>query len=309
MPLYEEDMDNICEGCMTRNTGENFSHAGFCKSCMAQMMVSDSEEILKGKDYLTDSLAKNADEKTGALTSWRDTDGVEVEIMLPLPPGVTKKDLRVKVSPTKLLVASEERQLLFIDPLYDEVVPDEMVWCIEPTAARSADGSVGHLMQISLSKLHPGTRWGKTLSKDGGTFECWKSALLEAPKPEGAAPADAEASAAPSKKPRFTLRDDGEQVEVNLPLPESVASKKELKVTATPSKLLVLAGEKKLLHAEPLYAEIVPDELVWTLEVGKDGGRHVQLTLAKADESIEWLTNLVQEGGTFTCWTAEPQKS
>ena len=40
-PLFDEEMDNMCEGCMTRNTGDNFAHAGLCKSCMTAMMDMD----------------------------------------------------------------------------------------------------------------------------------------------------------------------------------------------------------------------------------------------------------------------------
>ena len=54
-------MDNMCEGCMVRNTGENFSHPGFCKSCMSTMMGLPSDDVLKGNDHLTKALADNAD--------------------------------------------------------------------------------------------------------------------------------------------------------------------------------------------------------------------------------------------------------
>jgi len=219
---------------MVRNTGENFSHPGFCRSCMGAMMDVPHEEILKGEDHLTSHLAANADSKTGALTTWQDTDSAEVEIMLLLPSDVTKKDLRVKSSVTKLLVAAGERKLLFVDPLFDDVVPDEMVWLIE----KQLDGS--SRMQISLVKHHPGTRWGKTLCKEGGSFECWKNQLLEAPRnllltpkvvPDALPVSVDELAAAGGKlpmrpKPRFYMRDDGADVEVNLPLPVGITSKK-----------------------------------------------------------------------------------
>ena len=150
MVMFDDDQDNYCEGCMTRNTGDNFSHAALCKSCMTGMMGMDTTEILEGKDALTKTLADNADTKVGALRTWKDTDGLEVEIMLPLPPGTIKKDLRVKVNNTKLLVAAGDRRLLFVDPLYDENVVDEMVWTLE-----TKDGVVTH-MQISLTKKHMG---------------------------------------------------------------------------------------------------------------------------------------------------------
>ena len=296
MVVYDEDMDNFCDGCAVRNTGDNFSHPGLCKSCMSAMMDAPHEEILKGEDHLTDRLARNADDKNGPLTSWLDTDGAEVEITLPLPPGTTKKDLRIKSSTSKLLVADGERRLLFVDPLYDEVVPDEMVWCIEA----SKDGTPQ--MQISLSKFHPGTRWGKTLCKEGGTFECWKNQLLEDPAAQGAR---ALSAASAKKLPRFTMRDDGGEVEVNLPLPADIESAKDLQVKATPTSLVVCAGDRELMQVKPLYADIVSDELVWTLEKAKDGQMHAQITMAKFDSSITWESSLTKEGGTFTCWTAE----
>ena len=37
-------MDNFCEGCGVRNTGENFSHPGLCKSCMGAMMETPTAE-------------------------------------------------------------------------------------------------------------------------------------------------------------------------------------------------------------------------------------------------------------------------
>ena len=314
MVVFEHDEDNICEGCMVRNTGENFSHPGFCKGCMSSMMEAPTEEVLEGNNTLTDRFAKHADEKVGPLTSWRDTDGIEVEIMLPLPPGVTKQDLRVKCSTTKLLVAMEERKLLFVDPLYDEVVPDELVWCIET----GKDG--GKVVQISLAKKHPGTRWHKTLSQEGGQFECWKSQLLEEKDGEGSGAAGAPGAAAAihaveKKKPRFTMRDDGGEVEVFLPLPSGMGihSKKALQVKCTTRTLQVHADGKELLKVDPLYEKVVPDELQWTLEKAKDSDQvHCVITLAKLDDSVQWESNLVGKDGTFTCWTtdldAKPKK-
>ena len=45
----------------------------------------------------------------------------------------------------------------------------------------------------------------------------------------------------------------------------------------------------------------------WTVEKAREGegGGYVQLTLAKADESIGWDVSLAAPGGTFECWTAE----
>jgi HSP20 family molecular chaperone IbpA len=318
--MFEDDMDNICEGCMVHNTGENFSHAGFCKACMGAMMDAPTDEVLKGDDHLTNRLAKNADSKIGALTSWRDTDGAEVEIILPMPPGVDKKELVMKVTPQKLLVRVGERKLLFVDPLFDLVKADETCWCLEP----AKDGSTQ--MQISLTKAVVGTRWGKTLCREGGFFECWMNSLLEAPKEPGAdlegAPAVAGTTAGgtaggsakpdPSltrdgkKKPRFTMRDDGAEVEINLPLPEGVSEKKQLKVKATTTSLHVQTDKgRSLLEVKPLLGDIVPDELMWTLEKAKDGQVHAQLTLAKIDESFTWEGSLTKPGGTFVCWTTE----
>ena len=302
MPIYDEPCDNFCEGCAARNTGDNFSHPGFCKSCMSSMMDAPTDDVLAGEDKLTDRLAKNADAKVGPLTSWRDTDGLEVEITLPLPPGVGKKDVRVKASVNKLLVAAGERKLLFVDPLYDDIVPDELVWCIE----RGADGVTAE-MQISLAKFHPGTRWGKTLSKEGGAFECWTSQFLaeKAPAEEAAALPAASLAKDGSLKPRFTMRDDGGEVEVMLPLPPGLGtSKKDVQVTATPSELRVRAGERQLLMVE-LFDKIVPDDLVYTFDRTKgDAQVHMQLTLAKADEAVTWAT-LARPGGQFFAWTTE----
>ena len=274
MPIYDADEDNYCEGCMVRNTGDNFAHPAFCRACMAATMEAPPDEILKGNEHLTGRLAANADAKVGALTSWRDTDGAEVEIVLPLPPGVGKKELRVKASVGKLLVAAGERRLLFVDPLYDEVVPDEMVWCIE----RAPDGTTQ--MQLSLVKAHPGTRWGKTLNRDGGVLEAWQSQLLpptkggaEAGEGDAASQESAPAAANPRRpRPRFTMRDDGAEVEVNLPLPVgSVGSGggsggagggADLQVSAKTRSVTVRAGGRQLLHVAPLVADIVPDELM-----------------------------------------------
>jgi len=337
MPLFEENEDNVCEGCMTRNTGSNFSHPGFCKSCMSAMLDVPTDDVLAGQDKLTGVLAKNADEKVGALRSWKDTDGAEIEIMLPMPPGFTKADVRVKVSVTKLIVATGDRKLLFVDPLYDHVVPDETVWCLLP----ATDGST--VMQLSLSKLHPGTRWGKTLCQEDGVFTCWKSNLLKDAEskppasPEEKLPADvsdappAAASVPPSApptevvgapsasltkdgklKPRFTLRDDGEEVELNLPLPPGVDKKADLRIVATATSLNVdtthecATGARQLLYVSKLIGRIVPDELVWTIESAKDGQRHVQFQLVKVESEVAttWST-LVAEGGRFSSWTQE----
>jgi len=296
MVYYEEDIDNFCEGCGVRNTGDNFHGPAFCRACMSSMMDMPHENVLEGKDKLTQALLDNQENKVGALNTWKDTDGAEVEIMLPLPAGTSKTDLVVKVSVTKLIVRVGERKLLFVDPLYDNVRPDDTVWCLE----QGPDGNP--LMQLSLVKYHPGTRWGKTLCQEGGVFECWKNQLL--PERPAEAPASAATTAA-KPKPRFTLRDDGDNVEVNLPLPPEVKGKKELSVRATATTLKVDAGSRSLLHVEPLFARIVADELAWTLEKAKDGQVHCQLQLVKADESVAWEATLAADGGTFTCWTAE----
>ena len=278
MPLHEEDIDNICEGCRSRNTGENFSHAGFCKACMHAMMHAPHEDVLKGEEQLANRFLNNITSKVGALTTWRDTDGHEVEIILPIPPGVDKKELVMKVTPLKLLVRAGERKLLFVDPLYDYVQADQSCWCLE----LAEDGSTQ--MQISLTKAVVGTRWGKTLCKEGGFFECWKNSLLEAPIGESKPAKEAYTLAATSattaaeptctsltdpsftkegkKKPRFTMRDDGTEVEVNLPLPPDVTDKKQLEVRASPMALSVYAKKRCLLDVTPLAGEIIPDELV-----------------------------------------------
>ena len=59
----------------------------------------------------------------------------------------------------------------------------------------------------------------------------------------------------------------------------------------------------ELLRVE-LWAETVPDELVWTLERAKDGQAHCVITLAKADAETTWDT-LCRQGGAFECWTIE----
>ena len=309
MPLFDEEMDNMCEGCMTCNTGDNFAHAGLCKSCMTAMMDMDHKEILKGDEGVGQKLADNADVKIGALTSWKDSDGVEVEIILPMPPDVNKKDVRVKCSTTKLLVVAGDRRLLFVDPLYDQVVPDELVWCLEP----AGDGTIQ--MQISLAKFHGGTRWGKTLCADGGEFECWKLQPIEERPADAPADEGVGAWAGPvarKKKPKFTMRDDGAEVEVNLPLPKGVCNKKELFVRATKSSLRVSLGKggRSLIYVDPLYGDIVADELVWTLEKVKEGEEcaNAQITLAKLNEDLEWPSTIVKPGGTFTCWTAEDEE-
>ena len=80
---------------------------------MSGIQEMPSEDVLSKQDGITDKLAANADVKLGALTSWKDTDGTEVEITLPLPPGVGKADLRVKCSSTKLL--DESGGAIFLD--------------------------------------------------------------------------------------------------------------------------------------------------------------------------------------------------
>lgn len=105
---------------------------------------------------------------------------------------------------------------------------------------------------------------------------------------------------------------------------------------ATVASLSVHAAERCLLHVAPLVHDIVPDELVWTLEQvhateyqwvpsachglapdchwlvlvceqAKDGASdaRVQLTLTKADEKANWATSLAKDGGVFECWTSE----
>uniref|UniRef100_A0A7S2IG75 CS domain-containing protein n=1 Tax=Haptolina brevifila TaxID=156173 RepID=A0A7S2IG75_9EUKA len=336
MPLFEEDQDNICEGCMVHNTGDNFTGPAFCKACMNAMMDVPVDDVLKGQDKVTDHLAKNADSKIGALTTWKDTDGQEVEIMLPLPQGAHKSELVVKVTPTKLLVRAGDRKLLFIDPLFDRIDASATIWCLE----YAKDGSVQ--MQLSLSKILIGTRWGRSLCKEGGYFEYWGNSLLEEPGakearlaggidgtvPKTTLPWEEEEDAvtvtidgiqkpAPKEsltkagklKPRFTMRDDGAEVEINLPLPPTIQDKKALKVTATVDTIEVFALEgsskKSLMYVKPLLGDIEPDELMWTIEKSKDGQQHCQLTLVKKDESVEWLTNICKKDGTFTCWTTE----
>jgi len=310
MPIYDADEDNYCEGCMVRNTGDNFSHPAMCKSCMSAMMGSDVKEILE-KDKLTEMLSSNADEKVGPLRTWMDTDGTEVEITLPLPPGVTKKELRVKASPTKLLVAAGERKLLFIDPLYDDIQADEMVWCL----LTGKDGSVQ--AQISLAKKHAGTRWGKTLSKEGGTFECWADQLLPAPKEpkaEDATPVPASepstdgALAATTAKPKFTMRDDGGEVELTVPLPPGVNTRDDVEIKVTSTTLVILNGSRQLMRVDPLFDAVRPAGMYWSFEDGKDGQKFILLTLEKVDEAgPAWTTSLTKEGGTFSFWMYESQ--
>lgn len=166
MAQYEDELDNICEGCGVRNTGSNFSHAGLCKTCMGGIMGAPEEELLSDTNEMAKKLAANVDEKQGPLTTWKD-QGSEVEVLLPIPLGVTKKQLVVKVTRSKITVHADARQLLRVDPLYDELAADEMTWLLET----GKDGGV--VLQISVEKAHPQTRFGKTLCKEGGAFECW----------------------------------------------------------------------------------------------------------------------------------------
>jgi len=313
MPISDADEDNYCEGCMVRNTGDNFSHPAMCKSCMSAMMGSEVNEILE-QDGITEKLAKNADEKTGPLRTWLDTDGTEVEITLPIPPGVTKNDLRVKASPTKLLVAAGERKLLFVDPLYDVIQADELVWCL----LTGKDGSVQ--AQISLTKKHAGTRWGKTLSKEGGAFECWTDQLLPAPKdvqaedataaPAGEPSTDRAPAATSAKKPKFSMRDDGSEVEVTVPLPPGVNTRDEVELKVTSTTLVILNGSRQLMRVDPLFDKVRPAGMYWSFEDGKDGQKYIQLTLEKADETgPAWTTSLCKENGTFTFWMYESMET
>ena len=38
--MFDEEQDNYCEGCMVRNTGDNFAHAGLCRLCMSQLAAA-----------------------------------------------------------------------------------------------------------------------------------------------------------------------------------------------------------------------------------------------------------------------------
>ena len=136
----------------------------------------------------------NKDEVTRVMKRWRtDPDQHKINIAspspapgpgtspLPIPTGVNKKELVMKVTTSILLVKAADRKLLHIDPLFDLVDPSATVWCLEI----AKDGSIQ--MQISLSKAMVGTRWGKTLCKEGGILDYWRNNLLAAPKEEEAA--------------------------------------------------------------------------------------------------------------------------
>ena len=227
MVVFDDDEDNYCEGCMTRNTGDNFSHPGLCKQCMGGIMGSSVDDVLKGEETLTTKLAMAADAKDGPLRTWKESDGIEVEIMLPVPTGTGKKDIQVQASPLTLKVMAGEQVLLHVDPLYDQMLADQLVWCLEK------DKEDAIHCQITLAKAHLGTRWGKTLSKEGGTFECWVTQPppplppLPPPAPPPPVPPPPKSSAASgTPKPKFTMRDDGSEIEVLLPLPADITSKK-----------------------------------------------------------------------------------
>jgi hypothetical protein len=168
----ETPLEDLCEGCGVRDTGNNFAHEGLCKRCMDGIMGAPEEELLsreQGSDALAKRLASNADEKAGPLKSWKD-DGGEVEVSMPLPDGVIKADLQIKTTRETLIVLAKERQLLLVDPLYDTVVMDGTTWQLD--AAKRDPGAPNRLL-ITLEKAHTGSRWGKQLCQEGGSFECW----------------------------------------------------------------------------------------------------------------------------------------
>ena len=122
--------------------------------------------------------------------------------------------------------------------------------------------------------------------------------------PAAAPTAESSTAGAKKPKPRFTMRDDGGEVEVTLPLPPEVVSKKELAVTTTSTSLTVRAGTRQLLHVSPLVSEVHTD-VTWTLDKDRTGQLFALITLEKVREAVEWTGSLAAQGGVFTCWTTE----
>ena len=59
--------------------------------------------------------------------------------------------------------------LLTVEPLYDAVRGgDDLVWYVD-----APRGAALPRLVITMEKVNPAP-WGKTLSKDGGTLECWE---------------------------------------------------------------------------------------------------------------------------------------
>jgi len=131
-------------------------------------------------------------------------------------------------------------------------------------------------------------------------------ALPLPPLPPPPPPPPSKSSAASgTRKPKFTMRDDGSEIEVLLPLPTDITSKKDLTATLTPkggaTRLSIVAADRTLLLVDPLWAKAQAEPLYWCLETSKDGQMHVQLTFEKVDEEVEW-DSLVKPGGRFECW-------
>ena len=129
--MFDEEQDNYCEGCMVRNTGDNFAHAGLCRLCMSQLAAAADDEVLKGKEALMvrpraldvpptcelqlipavrgllnqARLATAADAKEGPLRTWRDTDAAEVSRGSDSSRNCTPSHSR-SPSPTRSLSAS-----------------------------------------------------------------------------------------------------------------------------------------------------------------------------------------------------------
>lgn len=111
-------------------------------------------------------MSRGTDEKWGVFQEWTEDDEV-VDIMLPVPPGTTKKELQCKITADSLVVSRGEKILLRAIPLAGPVDPAECTWVLQ-----------GDMLNLQLSKMWRGKKqsdqnWGHYLSKERGDFACY----------------------------------------------------------------------------------------------------------------------------------------
>lgn len=107
------------------------------------------------------------------------------------------------------------------------------------------------------------------------------------------------AKSADDKEGPVDWKDDAEEVELRLPLPEGT-TKKMLTVKVAPQKLLISGeAERTLLQIDPLFDKVKPDGCNWSIDKG-----FMYLSLEKAFPT-RWGSTLCSATGTLTCWTSQ----
>eukprot|EP00306_Pavlova_sp_CCMP459_P011051 CAMPEP_0185192092 /NCGR_PEP_ID=MMETSP1140-20130426/17747_1 /TAXON_ID=298111 /ORGANISM="Pavlova sp., Strain CCMP459" /LENGTH=94 /DNA_ID=CAMNT_0027758821 /DNA_START=8 /DNA_END=288 /DNA_ORIENTATION=- len=72
---------------------------------------------------------KRQEPKVGPFVQWTE-DAESVEMKLPIPPGLTKHDLKAVFTPVSLSITTraEGKELLAVKPLAARIVSDETTW-------------------------------------------------------------------------------------------------------------------------------------------------------------------------------------